>query len=46
VAEEQLREPVAGAHQIAAGILTGAGQVARGLFFRPGHPHRRDLAES
>ena len=46
MAEKQLREPVAGPHQIAAGVLAGADEIARGLFFRPGHPHRRDLAES
>ena len=45
VAQEQLREPVPGPHQIAAGVLARADQITRGLLFRPGHPHRGDLTQ-
>ena len=43
--QQQLREPVPGPHQITAGVLTSADQIARGLLLRPGHPHRGDLAQ-
>jgi hypothetical protein len=50
MAEEQLREPVPSAHQIAASVLAGADQITRGLLLRPGHrtgvvsPSRSSLA--
>ena len=45
MAKQQLREPVAGPHQIAAGILARADQITRGLLVRPGHPHSGDLTQ-
>jgi hypothetical protein len=45
MAQEQLREPVAGPHQIAAGVLAGAYQIARGLLFGRRHPYGRDLTQ-
>ena len=46
LAQEQLGEPVAGAHEVGAGILAGAHQVAGGLLGEAGHAHRRELAEA
>jgi hypothetical protein len=36
---------VPGPHQVAAGILTRADQITRGLLFGPGHPDRGDLSQ-
>src|SRR5207249_10068609 len=44
VPEQQLREPVPGAHQITASVLTCAHEITRGLFLRLGHPYRGYLA--
>ena len=45
VTEQQLREPMPGAHQITAHILTSAHQITCSLLLRSRHPHRGDLAE-
>jgi hypothetical protein len=46
VAEQQLREPVASPHQIAAGVFSRAHEIARGFLFRRGDTDRGDLPES
>ena len=43
VAQKQLADPVAGAHQIAAQVLARAHQVAQRLLFGRRHPHRVQL---
>jgi hypothetical protein len=45
MAQQQLREPVTGPHQIAAGILTGTHQITRSFLLGLGHPHRSDLTQ-
>jgi hypothetical protein len=40
VAQQQLREPLASAHQIAAEIFTGPDQVAQRLLLDRRDPHR------
>jgi hypothetical protein len=42
-AQQQLREPVPGTHQVAAGVLPGADQVACGFLVQARDRHRRDL---
>lgn len=44
--QEQLGEPVAGAHQVAAGVLAGAHQVAGRLLLTAGHAPRGELFEA
>jgi len=45
VPEQQLREPVTGAHQITAGVLACAHEITRGLVLRLGHTYRGYLAQ-
>ena len=45
MAEQQLREPVASPHQIAAGVFTGTNEVPRGFLFRRRDTYRRDLTK-
>ena len=40
LAQQQLGEPVSGAHQIAAGVLAGPHQIPGGFLGLGGHPHR------
>jgi hypothetical protein len=44
VAQQELRQSVAGAHQIAADVLARSDQVAQRLLSLAGHPHRMQLA--
>src|SRR3990172_5210416 len=46
VAQEQLREPVPGAHQVAACVLAGANEIARRLLVGIRHPHRDEIAQA
>ena len=43
--QQQLAEPVPGAHQFAPGILPGTHHVARGLLGHAGNAHRHDLTQ-
>ena len=43
--QQQLRQPVPGPHQIAAGVLPGPDQVPGGLLLYGRHPHRGDLIQ-
>jgi hypothetical protein len=45
MAQQQLREPVPGPHQIAPGVLTSTNKITRRLLFRRRDPYRRDLTE-
>src|SRR5438046_2511934 len=45
MAQQQLREPVTGPHQIAAGVLASTNEITRRLLFRPRDPDRGDLTE-
>ena len=46
LAQEQLAEAVAGAHQVTARVLAGAHEVAGSLLRARWHAHRRELAEA
>lgn len=45
VAQQQLGDPVPGAHQVAADVFAGADQVAGGFLGDGGHPDAGDLAD-
>jgi hypothetical protein len=46
VAQQQLGEPVAGAHEVGSGRLAGADQVAGGLLLGVGDPDRHQVPEA
>jgi hypothetical protein len=46
VPQEQLREPLAGTHQIAACVLAGTHEITGCLLDRVGHAHRHELAQA
>jgi hypothetical protein len=46
VAQQQLGQPVAGAHEIAAGVLAGAHEIACCLLLEARHAHRDELAQA
>jgi hypothetical protein len=44
LAQQQLRQPVPGPHQIRAGVFAGSDQISSGLLGLGWHPHRGQLS--